>query len=451
VRTKNNLTIKLVNWIFLAVFASACSEDVHAAEPPTPLPEPLTLEAALAVDLNLHPSIASQVARHSLAKAERGQAAAQDDATLDLGLEGRWSEPSDLASYDQHNDSRASLVLQKTLHDFGRTGYAVDAGDSLIQAEERRLQLSKQEQKMAVMADYFEVILSDLDFAKENEIMATAFVDFDRALDRNEIGEVSEIDLLALESIYQEQLMVRRRAENEQRNTRQRLALTLNRPGELSSDVLPPDLPGIDNPVPDYKELLTEVEKNNPQLAALKLQLQALEDQRRSVRAEKNPRLFLHLEATEYERETASRDPYFAGLGLDVPLYRGQRTRSDTAVMEAKINALKADITVKQFELRRTLLETWQAINTLQAQREQAAIRSDYRDLYLDRSRAQYELEIKTDLGDAMGEQSAARLFSARTDYQLALAKEKLVLLTGNQSYSALAAAQAKPSKENEE
>ena len=55
----------------------------------------------------------------------------------------------------------------------------------------------------------------------------------------------------------------------------------------------------------------------------------------------------------------------------------------------------------------------------------------DYRDLYLDRSRARYELDLQTDLGDAMVRFSDARLQAARVKYQLELAWEQLDAITG--------------------
>lgn len=404
-----------------------------------PLPEPLTLQAALTKQLDNHPQLSRQKAQRELAEARHRRAATKDDIKLGLLLEGRWVEPSRNALHDNHDDSRASIYLDKTLYDFGRTRYATEGAEASIIAEERQFQLQLIQQKQQVMERYFAVLLADLDFAQKNESMATAFVSFDRTKDRNELGEVSDIDLLQSESNYQQLRLQRQRAENQQRHSREQLALALNQPGELSSDVLPPALPGNKNPLPDYETLLAEAIKNNLQLAVLQNRLSALQSQRKASQAEKNPRLFFNMEATEYQRETASRDPFIAALGLDIPLYQGDRVLASTAEAEAETQSLKADLRVQKFQLRQELLNIWQQIQTLLIQQEQAEIRSDYRDIYLDRSRARYELEIKTDLGDAMAEQSAARLFSASTDYKLALTREKLVELTNNTAYSALA------------
>ena len=58
-------------------------------------------------------------------------------------------------------------------------------------------------------------------------------------------------------------------------------------------------------------------------------------------------------------------------------------------------------------------------------------VRSDYRELYLDRSRALYELEVKTDLGDAMTEITAVMLDTARAEFDWIMTKAELDALAG--------------------
>ncbi len=60
----------------------------------------------------------------------------------------------------------------------------------------------------------------------------------------------------------------------------------------------------------------------------------------------------------------------------------------------------------------------------------------DYRELYIDRARALYDLEEAADLGDSMVQQSAAAHFNASTEYSLALAFERLALMVGDRSLS---------------
>ena len=404
-----------------------------------PLPEPLTLKAALAQATDKHPDIARQFAEFSLAEAELSESRSRDDATLDLSLQGRFIDPASIALNQEHNDSRAKLVLYKTLYDFGRSSQATHAGERFVESREKRLLLARVRKRKEIMQRYFDVLLADLQFAVEDEENSIRFVRFDNDKERHELGDISDVEILALENAYQQQRLKRQRSEDRQRQTRARLALAINRPDQLSADLETPELPGNRNPLPEYKLLVKEARNNNLTLRSLDDELASLQSAREAVKAERLPRLYLQLEAAEYEREIGSRDPFTAILGLDVPLYQGGRTDALVAQASARIEALQARHQHAYYKLRQEILETWQRVQTLLRQTEQAEVLGEYRDLYLDRSRARYELEMQTDLGDAMTEQSAARLFNARTHFDLAIAREKLVELTGNPTYSAFA------------
>jgi len=412
-----------------------------AAEPVTSLPEPLTLEAALdAIDPS-HPLIAASQARRQLANAAEKRVRAADDATLDLALEARRVEPIDTAPNQDRDDSRARLTLYKTLYDFGRTANRTAAANHAVASSESGVALAMMEIRRQVMQRYFDVILADLDAATANEAMSVAFVGYDHARDRHELGEISDVELLQQENAYQSRLIERQQAEARQRATRSQLALILNRPESLASSLENPALPGIRKPLPDYDALVEEVRQGNAQLRALQADLAAIQSQQDAVRAERRPTLYLQLEAAEYQREFGSRDPLTAILGLNVPLYQGGRIDADLSEQDALAWQLKSDYRAAEYRLRQELLELYQTIEILLQQLKQADIRQDYRDLSLDRSRAEYDLELRTDLGDAMVQQTAARLFSRQIAFELALAREKLVILTGNPGYSALAPA----------
>ena len=67
----------------------------------------------------------------------------------------------------------------------------------------------------------------------------------------------------------------------------------------------------------------------------------------------------------------------------------------------------------------------------LNARYEASQAFADYRELYMDRSRALYELEVKTDLGDAMIQISASHLRSARQQFELSLLLAQINFLAG--------------------
>jgi len=81
--------------------------------------------------------------------------------------------------------------------------------------------------------------------------------------------------------------------------------------------------------------------------------------------------------------------------------------------------------------LRLEVLKLWQRIQQLQLEIEGSIIEQDYRDRYLDRSRAEYELEFKTDLGDSMVLYSRSNTERQRALFAFEVAYQRLAALVG--------------------
>jgi len=404
-----------------------------------PLPQPLTLAQALALADAHHPLLERSRAELEAARAQLLQADSSDDLQLRAELDARWVKPPTFAP-QTHDDSRARLSLDKRLYDFGRTENSIAA--ARLDAEGRRvlLELERRRLRLQVMKRFFEVLLADLEFARDNEEMAVVYVRLDKARKKNELGQLSDIDLMALEARYQKVRSKRYRSEARQRLARQRLALLLGRPEDLPDTLEHPVL-NNDRSLPEYEELVRKALADNPQLQALRTRLEGAARQLEAARASDRPVITGRMEATHYQRSFGARDPFRASLAIDIPLYTGGRRQAEEADAWARLHALQAELREAELDLREQLLDNWQQIQTLKAQRDLAATEQDYRDLYLDRSRTRYEQELTTDLGDAMVRQSEARLLASRTEFQLALAWATLDLLTGNPPEAALKAA----------
>jgi outer membrane protein TolC len=399
-------------------------------------PQPLSLTDALAFADDEHPTVAQGRADVLRGEAERLAADSANDLSVGLRLNPRWVEPNDVVVDQSHNDSQVILRLSKPLYDFGRTSHALEAADTALRSREEHYVSLMARQRLEIMRRYFEVLLADLTYTRDNEAMAVAFVTLDRARNRNELGQVSDIDLLALEDRFQETRLRRLASLQETRSARNRLAMALNRPDQVPADLARPALPGNGRAVPELEELYALAEAGNRRLAGLRLEAEAGSKRLAARRADRRPTLSLEAEAAHYERVLGSRDPLAAGLVLDIPLYNGRRVDASLAREQANLYDTQARIRQHELDLRQAVLETWLEIQRLNTQREQARVKADYRELYLDRSRALYELEVQTDLGDAMTEQSDAVLFTARTEFELALAWERLALLTGQPAFS---------------
>jgi outer membrane protein TolC len=143
------------------------------------------------------------------------------------------------------------------------------------------------------------------------------------------------------------------------------------------------------------------------------------------------PHLDGELEASSYSRELGSNDRWRAGVTLSVPIYNGDRINAAVAREEAAVMRLQAELAQAQQELRQSLLDSWFELQQLVLQRDQAKSELNYRELYLDRSRARYEMEVTADLGDAMVRLSDAQLALIKNNFDTALAREQLSALLG--------------------
>ncbi len=402
----------------------------HAA--PDTLPEPLTLRAALAALVPDHPDLARADAESALARAERDAAEARYGLSATLEAEARYIDPSPLAPDPDHNDSRAGLELRRRFYDFGRTAALQAAGEALVGSRAERARAAWQARRLDVMARFFDVLLADLAFRVQDEAMAIAYVRLDRARDRHELGQVSDIELLEFETRYQAVREARFAAQARQRVSRVQLAEALGRPGAMPSVLIEPDLSAVlARALPEVTAMMAEVAADSPELRALRIELAAAEARREAAMAQNRPVLSGRIGSYRYSRDFGSRDRWRAGIILEWPFHDGGRRQAATAAAQAERDRLAAELRARESALRSRVAELVERLAVLRAARDAARTRSDYRELYLDRSRALYEMEVAADLGDAMVLSTEARLRQAEADYAYWLAWAELDALRG--------------------
>ncbi|MET0089394.1 MAG: TolC family protein [Candidatus Thiodiazotropha sp.] len=416
---------RILRWLAL-LFVPLFMADAMAE----PLPSPLTLEFALSLADEAHPDRLSVDASLAQAEARRQQADATDDFNLSLSAELRAIEPSDIAYYQTRNDSLARINLSKQLYDFGRTAHAREAAQAGLDSQRWQLVEVRQQRRLDVMERYFAVLLADLEFARDNEALSIDYIRFDRARAKQELGKVSDIDLLELETAYQQSRRKLSLSRNRQRITRSQLAIVLNRPGDLPANLVAPvfEPAGI---AQEVEPLIDRALQENPRLKALRAELQAAEKQLRAHEAEGNPVIRAELEAAAYKRELGGRDPLTAALVFEWPLYQGSRIDARVAEQRATVLQKQAELSSYEMALRQQLLDDWMALQELNVEREGLQVKGDYQDLYLDRSRTLYDLDMASDLGDSMTQIAAVQYERARNLYQIQLTQARLDALTG--------------------
>ena len=391
----------------------------------------LTLEAALASIASAHPDLLLAQAERDSAIADRDIAASRLDSSVNFeGILRNGSRNNTLQEFAPDNSVR--LTARKTLYDFGRSSAAEQAGYSELKAREADIVTARDRRRLEVMSRFFEVLIADMQFTADNEMMAVIFVGFDQGKDNFRAGKISSIELAELEARYQDIMVKRTASAQRQRITRALLANALNRPGNLPGDLEDPKLEGNERALPEYEFLLSSMLANNPRLLAQQEMLAASQQRLESLRAEKGPLLDAEVQAADFSRSAVTRDNLSAGLILSWPLYQGSRADARVAKELAQFNRLQAGSEKLKMELTQAMLESWLEIVQLKsAVRSAAKKHADYRDLVLERSRGLYELELKSNLGTSMADTVEANLRTRRTEYLLALAFARLEALLG--------------------
>jgi hypothetical protein len=125
-------------------------------------------------------------------------------------------------------------------------------------------------QRLEILTRFLDVVLADLSFVRYDEAMAVAYVQYDRANNRQELGQFSELRVAELNAAYQDIRRYRAASEAAQRLTRSLLAEAMDRPDSLPRDLSEPQIPPLPDPLPDVKEVVAQAEAGNRALAALK-------------------------------------------------------------------------------------------------------------------------------------------------------------------------------------
>ncbi len=407
------------------------AQEINATLKITPLPEPLTLKYALSLAQDQHPSLQRVNANIQRALASEQSIDAGDDLTVRLEGQVRWVGPPDISPDQTNDDHRLSLIASKTLYDFGRQDSRQSAASDDVESQRLSYQEAVQEHHVLVMRRFFDVLLADLKFYRYNEEMAVAYIQYDRMKQRRRLKQAIDVDVLKLETEYQKVRRLRFNAEAMQRQTRAKLAAILNHPGQLPSTLAPPELPILKTKLPEVEGLQELALKHNLRLRVLRKKLAAVQQRELVAQRTYGPTLTGTVEAHAYTRKLGSSDSWRAGVTLDVPLYTGDRTHALVAEVKANEYELQSQIKELEYNISQAVLETWLNIDTLRIQRQEMKTRADYEDTALDQSRSLYELEIKSDLGMAMVNVSEAAFQVKQTDYAMAVAWERLKLLTG--------------------
>ncbi len=416
-------------WLGLLLLVMAISRTAGASEP---LPNPLPLATALAAAQNpAHFDLVSLDQQLDTLRAELGIQQGQNGFSLDLKARLREVGTSNFAlPGDEDGDNAASLILFKPIYDFGLQNSRERALLLRLEALELQKRLKTEQRRIEIMQRYFDVLNADNVFLAANEALAIGFNRWDDAVQDYELGLVAEIEVLRLQSEYEAIRQQRYAAQQQQRLTRAILAEAMGYSAQLPSDLEAPDL-DAGKPLPqDFESLVAQALSASLEAQVAVANTRAAQAAIMIAEADDGPSVDFEIEVSEYQRDSRLRDDWRASLYFEIPLYSSTST-ARVELASAQHRLAVADQQQLHSNLRLEVLQLWQKLQQQQLVIEGKTVEQQYRDRYLDRSRAEYELEFKTDLGDSMVQYSRTRAERLQAIYEFEIAYQRLAALVG--------------------
>ncbi len=404
-----------------------------------PLPTPLNLQQAMMIGSSeLQPVLFAAQSREQAARA--GLQRVQGDYALEaeINLEAARIEPAANAFDLSPNDHKASLNIRKPLYDFGYGSTRIEAAETAIDAEQLDYRRVLAQQQIAIARSFFDAILSDIKFSWDNEAMSMLYVRVDKMRDRYDLKQVSEIDLLSAETDYQQLLTVRRNTETLQRISRAQLAEVINRPGELSAELVAPGVDLTDLKLPDVEILIKRAMQSNVGIQAQARRVDAAQVAMEAARKLSRPSLDAEVEVIEYTRKLPSRENWRASLNLKIPLFENARVKSQISDQRVLWLQRRAEYSRLQSDVRKQVYDLWLGIKNLLSEAEGLKTAARAADRALDKSRGEYELELRTDYGDTLVNTSRVRYLQTKNKFDTIVAAMRLTMLTGQMPRSVI-------------
>ena len=425
--------IKLTRLFFTNLSILALSQFVPVqnllANDISTLPDPLTLEQALTLSQEQHPDIAAIKARILSSEAKLLQAESHLGLQSYLNINAETIKLS--GSEDFENDSYAQLIISKPVFDWGHSTALQKAETTQISSQKILLTDRHVQKQFEIISNFYNVILADMKYLLDNENSVRNFLAYDKKRDRHSLGMISDAELNEYENKYREALSFRMNSETRRKSTRLLLAMALNRPADLPTNLTPPALLSSKQSLPDSFDLYKTALKNNRTIISMEQQVTAAKNRLIAERKRDHPKVTANFEVAEYERATSSRSDVRASINIHIPLYQGKASQAAIARSSADLAAITAQLQQTQYKLLENIMTLVNHLTVLYAEKSTARQRIDYRDINLDHHRARYELELQTDFSHAQTNLTEANWLATKLEYDISLAWIQLNLLTG--------------------
>ena len=379
-------------WVALALGVFSAQAHAQAAGP-------LGAEALL-TKITEHGQIYFAEAAADLAAAEarleRARAALFPTATA--VYEGERYK-STLATETDKAEVYGSVEVVQRLYDFGQSSNKIDAARTDADAA-RQLDIdARNTVLMEGLALYYDLHASDLAVQALNQDHASAYVQWERAKEREGLGQRSAVAVAEKLADVEKSRLILHHEQRRNMELRLRLADLTGLPFDkemLGAPTGPKEKPTAIEAEPFEKAVVAR----NPRIKALAAKLESLGLARDGTG--NRPWVEAFGAVNHYSRDTRTRDEWTAGARIKWPFFDGGLKSAERARLAAEIARAEARLQRAKRDLARRARVTLRERDNAWQQLIAARAKFDFAKKYLLQRQRLYEQERVTDLGRAM-------------------------------------------------
>ncbi len=330
--------------------------------------------------------------------------------------------------YDMDNKetkTNVNLSIISTLYEFQKTKSRIELSRIKRDIAQIMLDQLNRDIQLRIIKLFADAHLYKKLTEVKREEMAIAYVRFDRARERKELGLATDYEVFRLESIFREKRSELFYAQHMYNHTLLEIKQLAGIPYETLIEV--EDLPfkELEKPLADFSTLREEALKNNASLKIKDMEIKNYEEELKVANQTISPRVNLRISTDK------------SGLELSTPIYDAGKPYKVEYLTYLKKSIQREKEGIEQ-SINLMFLSAPYEWEYLRAKWMEAYTKNRFAEENLTLRRSEYELELAFDLGYAMAEKSEVERQLMEARYKLIIFWAKLFNLAGKSPFTIL-------------
>jgi outer membrane protein TolC len=329
------------------------------------------------------------------------------------------------------DDTVWAVTARQRIYDFGKTNRALEKRKLEKSEAQRRLARGLQVLQHDVAARYYDYLLSVQAVDALMQTNAIAYVEYDKAREKNEVGLVAQRKVSGLYAVYRGEKLKLERAKKEMEMKLAALQELIGSPIGDYFDVEPPSGQPPRFTLPEEAGVFKIAVNSRPETRELDDKIAALRAEIGETRSSQYPLIEGVAEVGDSDRRLVSRNKWEVGIRAKMDIFDGFTRRSKEEELTARATALVFEKETLERKIRMEIKSSLAELSLADVKIELAKAGVTAAQDNLDFARTQYELNLLTELGDALSRYAEAKVEWLRANYGIRMELERLNLVTG--------------------